>query len=58
MQQLYRIVINFNLWRTYRIGLLKPVFYEEFKNVDGIMYDAEEDTDSFVDIKDIIEELE
>lgn len=38
--------------------MLKGVFYEEFKDVEGVIYDAEEDSDSFVDVGGILEELE
>lgn len=37
---------------------MKTVFYKEFDDIKGVIYDAEENSGSFVDFKDIIEELE
>ena len=57
IKRLEKIVMEFNEWKKYKIDGLKNVFYQEFDDIKGVMYDAEENSDSFVDIKDIMEEL-
>ncbi len=51
------MVLSLSEWKKYKLDRLKTILYEEFDSIKGIMYDAEENSDSFVDIKDILKEL-
>jgi hypothetical protein len=53
-----KITSWFNVYKTMHLAALKEQFYGEFKDVEGLIFSAEENTDSFVDIDELLKEDE